>query len=105
MPAFSDGMRYLFRYSSIGYGTYSAKEHWEALVNDGLDNHTVYVSKPDRHERANDKQDCQYKDVPRLATLPAGKHNLDQPEQAVPEELIDVTTTFLFVIASRLKQK
>ena len=85
--------------------TYSAEEHWEALVDDGLDHHAVHVSKPDGHERANHKQDSQYKDVPRLATLPAGKHNLDQPEEAVPEDLIDVTTTFLFVAASGLMQK
>ena len=88
-----------------GVWTYSAEEHWEALVDDGLDNHAVYVSKPDRHERANDKQDRQYKDVPCLATLPAWEHNLDQPEEAVPEDLIDVTATFFLVVASGLKQK
>ena len=82
--------------------TYSAEEHGEAFVDDGLDNHAIYVSKPDGHERADDEQDGQYEDVICLATLPAREHNLHQLEQAVPKDAVDVTATFLLVTASRL---
>ena len=36
--------------------TYPAEEFWEALVNDGLDDTTIYISEPDRHHGADDEQ-------------------------------------------------
>lgn len=78
--------------------TYPSDEHLEVLVDDGLDNATIYICEPNGHPRANDEQPCHDQHLAHLSAFPRGDDLFYEFNDATDELLVDLTLTILLFL-------
>lgn len=66
------------------------QEFCETLIDDGLDDSSIYISEPDTHESSHHKQECQNIDVLSFFSGPRGKDFAEKLFYSLPEKCIDI---------------